>query len=417
MTTKTQTKKPKTVVLTQKTLQSMINKNPPPLRVPRRRKRSRNMNNNINYTTKTTYKQIPSTFSSFTQNSKVLTVNISHRELVTAVDGSIAFNLDSFGVNPGRASVFPWLSGVALSFEEYRFRKLEFHYVNSCGTTTTGSVALAFCYDPDNQDATSMTEVNNISPSIISSAYSPVCLKVPVNRLNQTLHYVRYAAEVDDLKEYDIGSLFVVSEGQAGAGIIGNVFVDYTVELVRPTTNHEILNTYSSYGRNNPTSAKAVQTVPSFSNVNEKAPYKIESDNDGLIFVFNQIGHYLINSNSYSNSLSGTKKLGLHFLGQSYATLEDALLNQIRRYLDPTASTTNGWTPTVIGLIVNHAPARLVWAATHANYNVNDLLQVFHIDARRIPFLNHISNIYGDEKRVDKKTSKDDKLLKDKEDY
>lgn len=415
MTTKIPNKKPKTVVLTQKTLQSMIKKqNPPPTRVPRRRNRPRNNGNNINYTTKTTYKQIPSTFTSFTQNSKVLTVNISHRELVTAVDGSVAFNLDSFGVNPGRASVFPWLSGVALSFEEYRFRKLEFHYVNSCGTATTGSVALAFCYDPDNLDATSMTEVNNISPSVISSAYSPVCLKVPVNRLNQTLHYVRYAEEVDDLKEYDIGSLFVVTEGQAAAGIVGNVFVDYTVELIRPTTNHEILNTYSSYTRPQPTTAKNVQTNPQSTNVNEKAPYKITSDENGLIYTFNQVGHYLINTNAYSNSLWQAKKLGMHFLGQSYSTLTDALLNQIRRYLDPTASVTNGWTPNVIGLIVNHAPARLVWAATHGDFDAQDLFQVFHLDARRVPFLDHITQIYFEAKRLEKKT--DSKLLKDKED-
>ncbi len=46
---------------------------------------------------------------------------IVHRELLATISGSVAFATNSYVINPGLSSSFPWLATQAAGWEQYRF--------------------------------------------------------------------------------------------------------------------------------------------------------------------------------------------------------------------------------------------------------------------------------------------------------
>lgn len=62
----------------------------------------------------------------------------------------------AFKINPGRPTDFPWLSGVATSFQQYAFLGLAFEYVPTSGAAVSGTsaalgqIAMTFKYDVSN---------------------------------------------------------------------------------------------------------------------------------------------------------------------------------------------------------------------------------------------------------------------------
>jgi hypothetical protein len=68
-------------------------------------------------------------------------------QCVAYPSGNTAFQDQGFYVNPGLASSFPWLSGLAQNFGKFQFRFLRFFFSGSCPTTTTGKVWMQVTYD------------------------------------------------------------------------------------------------------------------------------------------------------------------------------------------------------------------------------------------------------------------------------
>jgi hypothetical protein len=166
-------------------------------------------------------------------------MKLAHKEILADVFGTVNFYVDSYGVNPGRTSVFPWGAKIAKCFEEYRFDYLRFRFLSNCTTSVKGTLFMAFCYDPSNDDPVTKQELANIIPQTYGQVWTNQVLEVPVTRLNQALHYIRIGDTVTDFKEYDIGNFYIATIGQADTSIIGTVQVEYSVTLIRPTSNHE----------------------------------------------------------------------------------------------------------------------------------------------------------------------------------
>lgn len=64
-------------------------------------------------------------------------------DLVSGTTNPSAFVSQSYGINPGNMGTFPWLSGTAINFQEYKFHKLVFEYrplVSESSSTTSGSL-------------------------------------------------------------------------------------------------------------------------------------------------------------------------------------------------------------------------------------------------------------------------------------
>lgn len=159
-------------------------------------------------------------------------VVLSHKGLVSSFVGSATFNAVNFQVNPGLAGVFPWASQLARSYDKYRFRKLKFQFRSVVPTTSQGVVMMSFDYDTLDTLPTTKFEHAQTTPNVESNVFQSSELVVACD--NQ-FRFVRQGTISNaDLKTYDFGQL-VISSSYASAVMLGEIYVDYEVELTKPS--------------------------------------------------------------------------------------------------------------------------------------------------------------------------------------
>lgn len=170
-------------------------------------------------------------------NGKDVTV-LTHRGLMMTLTGSTTYGVTTKHVNPGKADVFPWAARLARSYDKYRFRRLKFIYRPVCATTQVGVVMLSFDYDTLDTVPATKAEQAQTFPNIESNAFAPCELKV---ECDNTWRFTRQGAISNaDLKTYDIGQI-VVSSAYATAALLGEIYVEYEVELCKPTHGTPLL--------------------------------------------------------------------------------------------------------------------------------------------------------------------------------
>lgn len=160
-------------------------------------------------------------------------VEISHRSFLCPITSSANYSAQLFYVNPGLPGTFPWLSKLARRYEEYRFKKLKFEYRSVCATSTIGVVMMSFDYDaadavPTNKAAQAQTVPNSEINSWSSNDLNISC--------DGGFKYIRPGSLQPnlDIKTYDFGAMCLSS--LYGTNVVtGELYVEYTVELRKPT--------------------------------------------------------------------------------------------------------------------------------------------------------------------------------------
>jgi hypothetical protein len=152
-----------------------------------------------------------------------------------------------FEINPGLESTFPWLSQVAQNFEEYSLKQLIFTYkstiqdVNSANGQV-GTVVTATQYNPSRPDFTSKMVMMEYAHAHTTKAVDTNIHGVeadPTKLSGSEGKYVR-AGDVpvnEDIKTYDLGRFQIAVCGTPPVLAdlpIGELWVDYTVELRKP---------------------------------------------------------------------------------------------------------------------------------------------------------------------------------------
>lgn len=196
-------------------------------------------------------------------------VVLRHREYIAQVRGSQGFAVqDSFQLNPGNVKTFPWLSSIAASFQEYKFRGLVFHYIPSSGSAVAstnaalGTVMLQTSYRSNDTAPASKSELLNeywSGESVPNDTFAhPVECDPAENPFN--VQYVR----TDDIPTndsqllYDLGVTHLcVSGQQADGNTLGDLWVTYEVELKKPIVASNVTSQYqiSSTQWTSPTAA------------------------------------------------------------------------------------------------------------------------------------------------------------------
>jgi hypothetical protein len=164
-------------------------------------------------------------------------VCIRHREYISDIFGSVNFSAIPFSINPGLAITFPWLSTISIAYETYRFKRLVFIYESSKSTATNGSVLMAVDFDPDDAAPTNKAQAlayNNAIRGPTWETFSYVCSPGDLSKLNQK--FIRFGAlnANQDPILYDVGNLFICPSGLADGSAIGELHVDYEVEMYTP---------------------------------------------------------------------------------------------------------------------------------------------------------------------------------------
>lgn len=214
--------------------------------------------------------------------SKGANVVVTHREFVGDMesDGS-AFYLDAVRVNAANANMFPWLSGVASHYESYKFKRLVFEYVPTCSATTGGSVVMMLDYDAADASPVDKAEMLTAKCKASGRIWDGVRLSASESD-EKTLGTQRFTLPEDGSgnsvtyppntasQTYDLGyfNIALIS----GAGIYGELFVDYVVELITPQkselkiTSGELLGDPETTDKNHPFGEEPARIGNAFAN-------------------------------------------------------------------------------------------------------------------------------------------------------
>ncbi len=163
---------------------------------------------------------------------------IVHRELIASVTGTVAFTVaQSFPLNPGIATSFPWLSNEALGWERYRFNRLRFCYYTRTGTGVPGSVMMAPDYDAADPAPASEQAASSYHDCEEDAPWKDIVCTLSPKDLNgaEKEKYVRSGALAanQDIKTFDSGNLHLCTvDGTAVSW--GKLWVEYDVTLFTP---------------------------------------------------------------------------------------------------------------------------------------------------------------------------------------
>lgn len=169
-------------------------------------------------------------------------ITIAHRELIgtMASVGDGWAEIRRLSLNPGNATAFPWLAGMAWSWESYTWRKLQFTYEPRCASTQIGAIQMFADYDvadssPINEQAASSYDgYLECNPWMRATN----TLNNVAMRQGKAMKYVTPAAGYPasaDPTNYSSGAFFFYSVGTGAAVTLGSLWVEYVVDLITPT--------------------------------------------------------------------------------------------------------------------------------------------------------------------------------------
>jgi hypothetical protein len=166
---------------------------------------------------------------------------VKHSEYIGDVLGSVAFTIQkTLNCNPGLPNSFPWLSQIALAYEKFCIKNIRYRFETEAPTSFTGCILLSPEYNPQDAIPVSKMEIFQNENTAKSVPWRGVSCPIPTKYLKvYNDYFVRGGALTanKDLKTYDPLVMYVCTQGQTGAGMIGEIWVDYEIELINPIGN------------------------------------------------------------------------------------------------------------------------------------------------------------------------------------
>lgn len=171
--------------------------------------------------------------------------DVAHTELILTYSGDIlaSSNLVRFPLQPGDSFTFPWLSAQARGWEYYRFRKLKFHYVGRCASTTAGSIIGGPDYDAADDDPAHETVLATYTGALEDSVWKEVVWTLNPKLMGgndpQGRHFVRTKGlpPGEDIRLYDCGNMFFNLTGLSAQTTVGKIWVEYHVDFFDATSD------------------------------------------------------------------------------------------------------------------------------------------------------------------------------------
>jgi hypothetical protein len=177
-------------------------------------------------------------------------VTISHKEYVCDIFGpetAGTFQNQTFGLNPGLASTFPWLAQIAANYDEYSFIQMIFTFRSTvtdfvAANGQVGSIIMATQYNANDTPFSSKQDAMEYDGAVSGKCSEKILHGVecdPAKLSGAPGKYTRAgpAPPGEDLKTYDAGTLNVSvsnTPGQFSNQALGELWVSYTVHLRKP---------------------------------------------------------------------------------------------------------------------------------------------------------------------------------------
>jgi len=182
---------------------------------------------------------------------KTRPTRFNHHEMILEFEGSVSFAVDVFKINPCNANAFPWLHGLAGSFEYYIIHSLTIYYVPNCAATAPGSVSLAFCYDTTTTAPTSSVAMLNYAGATTGKIAEALALEIKVDNKRRYNQAGDVPLNNRDPAMIWLGQLWMATEKCASTDAIGKIMIEYDVEFINPVTDdqneeNDVVNTLQS---------------------------------------------------------------------------------------------------------------------------------------------------------------------------
>jgi len=196
---------------------------------------------------------VAKSFKGLSSRAKVTTMSsgvtrVKHSEYIKDIGGSMDFTVDANPINPGEPNLFPWLSSIAARFESYQFRNLNFRYETTSPTSTAGSVIITVDYNPQASPPDSKVQALAMESSVRTAPWGSVNHRsLPHNLTKRKSYYINNGdPSIFDPDLFDTGVMMVMTEGiPSESGSVGEMYVDYEVDLITPTLTDFAADGYS----------------------------------------------------------------------------------------------------------------------------------------------------------------------------
>lgn len=167
---------------------------------------------------------------------------LRRREYVADIPGSVGFANTQYAFNPGLPNLFPWASQFANSYDEYIVESANFVFEPESSSSATGTVILSFDYDSTDPAPVDKVSALETKDSVRSAPWVPSRLILKTadlkKRCSEALFTRNGAVSNTDVKTYDLGNLNVSTAGQASTATVGELWLEYTIQLRVPQRNN-----------------------------------------------------------------------------------------------------------------------------------------------------------------------------------
>jgi len=169
-------------------------------------------------------------------------IRVTHHEFLTDINSSTAYAINSYAINPGLDTTFPWLSRIAASFQKYEIHGLVFYFKSTSAdalnstNTALGDIIGAVDYNVYAEAPTSKVAAMALAGSRQSKPSEDQIypLECAEDMTVFTTRLVRNGAYDGDRQKYDAGNFHLVRVGSQASATIGSLFVSYDITLKAP---------------------------------------------------------------------------------------------------------------------------------------------------------------------------------------
>jgi hypothetical protein len=164
---------------------------------------------------------------------------IIHREPLAVLNGTVAFGIQTFQINPGLAVTFPWLSAQASGYESYKINSLTMEYRFTTNEFHgRGRIIMAPDYDSADSPPTTSIKAEQMSGAVQGAVAKNWNLQLRPRGMGilGPKRYIRTEsiATNQDIKTYDIAQIHVITTGQEDTSEIGQLWLNYDITLSEP---------------------------------------------------------------------------------------------------------------------------------------------------------------------------------------
>jgi hypothetical protein len=233
------------------------------------------------------------------------------------VDNQPNFNVTTYQINPGQAATFPWLSREAQMWEKYTFEMLEFYIKREVSEFAPagqqGKVIMSVDYDASDSPPTSKQMMEDTDPHCDAMPCENQRLRLNRRDLHGSATLAKYVRtggvpSASDIKTFDVGNLFIATQGIPSNTEVGELRVRYRVRFDIPileSVNAPPINNTVSEFTDFDTTAQAMIYQTFASGTNTPKTW-LHTKANGLNFTLGSTPGDLIASSSGNYMVDGT---------------------------------------------------------------------------------------------------------------